>query len=324
MSKIIYTKTDEAPALATLSFLPIVKAFTKSSKIVVETKDISLSARILANFSEFLSEDQKINNDLDFLGDLVKHPNANIIKLPNISASIPQIKNAITELQKLGYKIPKYPNDANSVIEKKIKAKYDSIKGSAVNPVLREGNSDRRAPIAIKNYVKNNPHSMGEWTNNSKTHVSTMSKGDFRNNEKSHTLDNNTDVYISHTDVNGKEILLKDKFNLQKDEIIDASVMSIKALKSFLEQSINDAKKENILFSVHLKATMMKVSDPIIFGHVVKTYFSQVFKKYEDIIKKLEINVNNGFGHLTGKINDLNDELKNEIISEINNAYKNG
>ncbi|MDC0622520.1 NADP-dependent isocitrate dehydrogenase [Flavobacteriaceae bacterium] len=324
MSKIIYTKTDEAPALATLSFLPIVKAFTKSSKIVVETKDISLSARILANFSEFLSEDQKINNDLDFLGDLVKHPNANIIKLPNISASIPQIKNAITELQKLGYKIPKYPNDANSVIEKKIKAKYDSIKGSAVNPVLREGNSDRRAPIAIKNYVKNNPHSMGKWTKNSKTHVSTMSKGDFRNNEKSHTLDNNTDVYISHTDVNGKEILLKDKFNLQKDEIIDASVMSIKALKSFLEQSINDAKKENILFSVHLKATMMKVSDPIIFGHVVKTYFSQVFKKYEDIIKKLEINVNNGFGHLTGKINDLNDELKNEIISEINNAYKNG
>ena len=195
MSKIIYTKTDEAPALATLSFLPIVKAFTKSSKIVVETKDISLSARILANFSEFLSEDQKINNDLDFLGDLVKHPNANIIKLPNISASIPQIKNAITELQKLGYKIPKYPNDANSVIEKKIKAKYDSIKGSAVNPVLREGNSDRRAPIAIKNYVKNNPHSMGEWTNNSKTHVSTMSKGDFRNNEKSHTLDNNTVLF---------------------------------------------------------------------------------------------------------------------------------
>ena len=324
MSKIIYTKTDEAPALATLSFLPIVKAFTKSSKIVVETKDISLSARILANFSEFLSEDQLINNDLDYLGELVKKPHANIVKLPNISASIPQIKNAITELQKLGYKIPKYPNDANSVIEKKIKAKYDSIKGSAVNPILREGNSDRRAPLAIKNYVKNNPHSMGEWNSNSKTHVSTMSDGDFRNNERSFTLNNNTEVYISHTDTDGKEILLKDKFKLQKDEIIDASVMSIKALKCFLKQCIDDANKENVLFSVHLKATMMKVSDPIIFGHVVKTYFSQVFKKYDDIIKKLEINVNNGFGHLTGKINDLNGELKNEIISEINLAYKNG
>ena len=324
MSKIIYTKTDEAPALATLSFLPIVKAFTKSSKIVVETKDISLSARILANFSEFLSEDQKINNDLNYLGDLVKKPHANIIKLPNISASIPQIKNAITELQKLGYKIPKYPNDANSVIEKKIKAKYDSIKGSAVNPVLREGNSDRRAPIAIKNYVKNNPHSMGEWSSNSKTHVSTMYEGDFRNNEKSYTLDKNIEVYISHTDIEGKEILLKDKFKLQKDEIIDASVMSIKALKSFLQQSIDDANKENVLFSVHLKATMMKVSDPIIFGHVVKTYFSKVFEKYDDIIKELEINVNNGFGHLTGKIHELNDELKNEIISEINVAYKKG
>ena len=324
MSKIIYTKTDEAPALATLSFLPIVKAFTKSSKIVVETKDISLSARILANFSEFLSEDQKINNDLNYLGDLVKQPHANIIKLPNISASIPQIKNAITELQKLGYKIPKYPNDANSVIEKKIKAKYDSIKGSAVNPVLREGNSDRRAPIAIKNYVKNNPHSMGEWSRNSKTHVSTMHEGDFRNNEKSYTLDKNIEVYISHTDIEGKEILLKDKFKLQKDEIIDASVMSINALKSFLQQSVDDAKKENVLFSVHLKATMMKVSDPIIFGHVVKTYFSKVFEKYDDIIKELEINVNNGFGHLTGKIHELNDELKNEIISEINVAYKKG
>lgn len=324
MSKIIYTKTDEAPALATLSLLPIVKAFTKSSKIVIETKDISLSARILANFSEFLSEGQKINNDLEYLGKLVKQPHANIIKLPNISASIPQIKNAIIELQKLGYKIPKYPNDANSVIEKKIKAKYDSIKGSAVNPVLREGNSDRRAPKAIKNYVKNNPHSMGQWNSNSKTHVSTMSEGDFRNNEKSFTLDNNTEVYISHTDTDGKEILLKDKFKLQKDEIIDASVMSIKALKSFLEQCIDDAKKENVLFSVHLKATMMKVSDPVIFGHVVKTYFSQVFKKYDDTIKKLEINVNNGFGHLTGKINDLNNELKNEIISEINIAYNKG
>ena len=324
MSTIIYTKTDEAPGLATLSFLPIVKAFTKSSKIVIETKDISLSARILANFSEFLSEDQKINNDLKYLGELVKKPNANIIKLPNISASIPQIKNAIKELQNLGYKIPKYPNDASSVIEKKIKAKYDSIKGSAVNPVLREGNSDRRAPIAIKNYVKNNPHSMGEWDKNSKTHVATMSKGDFRNNEKSITLKNATEVYISHTNINGKEILLKDKFELEKDEIIDASVMSVKALKDFLEKNIIEAKKENILLSVHLKATMMKVSDPIIFGHVVKTYFSNVFEKYKNIINELEINVNNGFGHLTGKVNELENNLKNEILSEINEALIKG
>ena len=324
MSTIIYTKTDEAPALATLSFLPIVKAFTKSSKIVIETKDISLSARILANFSEFLSEDQKINNDLVFLGELVKKPHANIIKLPNISASIPQIKNAISELQNQGFKIPKYPNDASTVIEKKIKAKYDSIKGSAVNPVLREGNSDRRAPIAIKNYVKNNPHTMGEWDINSKTHVATMTNGDFRNNEKSITLINSTEVYISHTDKNGKEILLKDKFKLEKDEIIDASVMSLKYLKSFLQKSINDAKKENILLSIHLKATMMKVSDPIIFGHVVKTYFSKVFDKYKDIIKELEINVNNGFGNLTGKINKLDDNLKEKILSEINKALNDG
>jgi len=324
MSTIIYTKTDEAPALATLSFLPIVKAFTKSSKIVIETKDISLSARILANFSEFLSEDQKINNDLVFLGELVKKPHANIIKLPNISASIPQIKNAISELQNQGFKIPKYPNDASTVIEKKIKAKYDSIKGSAVNPVLREGNSDRRAPIAIKNYVKNNPHTMGEWDINSKTHVATMTNGDFRNNEKSITLINSTEVYISHTDKNGKEILLKDKFKLEKDEIIDASVMSLKYLKSFLQKSINDAKKENILLSIHLKATMMKVSDPIIFGSVVKTYFSKVFDKYKDIIKELEINVNNGFGNLTGKINKLDDNLKEKILSEINKALNDG
>ena len=324
MSTIIYTKTDEAPALATLSFLPIVKAFTKSSKIVIETKDISLSARILANFSEFLSEDQKINNDLVFLGELVKKPHANIIKLPNISASIPQIKNAISELQNQGFKIPKYPNDASTVIEKKIKAKYDSIKGSAVNPVLREGNSDRRAPIAIKNYVKNNPHTMGEWDINSKTHVATMTNGDFRNNEKSITLINSTEVYISHTDKNGKEILLKDKFKLEKDEIIDASVMSLKYLKSFLQKSINDAKKENILLSIHLKATMMKVSDPIIFGHVVKTYFSKVFDKYKDIIKELEINVNNGFGNLTEKINKLDDNLKEKILSEINKALNDG
>ena len=324
MSTIIYTKTDEAPALATLSFLPIVKAFTKSSKIVIETKDISLSARILANFSEFLSEDQKINNDLVFLGELVKKPHANIIKLPNISASIPQIKNAISELQNQGFKIPKYPNDDSTVIEKKIKAKYDSIKGSAVNPVLREGNSDRRAPIAIKNYVKNNPHTMGEWDINSKTHVATMTNGDFRNNEKSITLINSTEVYISHTDKNGKEILLKDKFKLEKDEIIDASVMSLKYLKSFLQKSINDAKKENILLSIHLKATMMKVSDPIIFGHVVKTYFSKVFDKYKDIIKELEINVNNGFGNLTEKINKLDDNLKEKILSEINKALNDG
>ena len=322
MSQIIYTKTDEAPALATLSLLPIIKAFTKSSNIQITTKDISLSARILACFPDFLDKDQRVNDDLNELGKLVKDPNVNIIKLPNISASIPQIKSVITELQKQGYNIPDYPNEVSDNESKIIKQKYDSVKGSAVNPVLREGNSDRRAPAAIKNFVKNNPHSMGVWSKDSKTHVSTMVDGDFRNSEKSITVNEESRVIIIHTDSQGNKTKLKDEFSIQKEEIIDSSVMSIIKLNEFLEKEINDAKLNNILLSVHLKATMMKVSDPIIFGHVVKTYFKNVFQKHSVLFNKLNINANNGVGHILNKIESLDSELKNDIINDINKELK--
>jgi len=322
MSQIIYTKTDEAPALATLSLLPIIKAFTKSSNIQITTKDISLSARILACFPDFLDKDQRVNDDLNELGKLVKDPNVNIIKLPNISASIPQIKSVITELQKQGYNIPDYPNEVSDNESKIIKQKYDSVKGSAVNPVLREGNSDRRAPAAIKNFVKNNPHSMGVWSKDSKTHVSTMVDGDFRNSEKSITVNEESRVIIIHTDSQGNKTKLKNEFSIQKEEIIDSSVMSIIKLNEFLEKEINDAKLNNILLSVHLKATMMKVSDPIIFGHVVKTYFKNVFQKHSVLFNKLNINANNGVGHILNKIESLDSELKNDIINDINKELK--
>jgi len=322
MSQIIYTKTDEAPALATLSLLPIIKAFTKSSNIQITTKDISLSARILACFPDFLNKDQRVNDDLNELGKLVKDPNVNIIKLPNISASIPQIKSVITELQKQGYNIPDYPNEVSDNESKIIKQKYDSVKGSAVNPVLREGNSDRRAPAAIKNFVKNNPHSMGMWSKDSKTHVSTMVDGDFRNSEKSITVNEESRVIIIHTDSQGNKTKLKNEFSIQKEEIIDSSVMSIIKLNEFLEKEINDAKLNNILLSVHLKATMMKVSDPIIFGHVVKTYFKNVFQKHSVLFNKLNINANNGVGHILNKIESLDSELKNDIINDINKELK--
>ena len=322
MSQIIYTKTDEAPALATLSLLPIIKAFTKSSNIQITTKDISLSARILACFPDFLDKDQRVNDDLNELGKLVKDPNVNIIKLPNISASIPQIKSVITELQKQGYNIPDYPNEVSDNESKIIKQKYDSVKGSAVNPVLREGNSDRRAPAAIKNFVKNNPHSMGMWSKDSKTHVSTMVDGDFRNSEKSITGNEESRVIIIHTDSQGNKTKLKNEFSIQKEEIIDSSVMSIIKLNEFLEKEINDAKLNNILLSVHLKATMMKVSDPIIFGHVVKTYFKNVFQKHSVLFNKLNINANNGVGHILNKIESLDSELKNDIINDINKELK--
>ena len=299
---IIFTKVDEAPQIASVSLLPIVRSFAAAAGVSIGTKDISLAARILALFPEYLSKDQVTPDNLGELGELAKTPEANIIKLPNISASVPQLKTAIAELQSHGYALPDFPEEAKTEAEKIIKNKYSKILGSAVNPVLREGNSDRRAPKAVKNYAKKNPHSMGAWSSNSKTHVSTMSKGDFRNNEKSHTLDNNTDVYISHTDVNGKEVLLKDKFNLQKDEIIDASVMSKNALLNFLEAEINDAKENNVLFSLHMKATMMKVSDPIIFGKCVENdailvcatgnYLSNgrclIFEKYFKIFNRVQ------------------------------------
>ena len=279
MSKIIYTKTDEAPALATRSFLPIVKAFVKSSGINIETKDISLAARILSVFPEFLNKDQQVTDDLAFLGELAKKPEANIIKLPNISASIPQLKDAIKELQSQGFGIPNYTDKPSNDEESEIKSRYDKIKGSAVNPVLREGNSDRRAPKAVKNYAKKNPHSMGAWTKDSKTHVATMEAGDFAHNEKSITLSDATNVNIEHTDSSGNVTVLKNNISLLKGEIIDATVMSKKALVSFLDEQIADSKAKGILFSLHMKGTMMKVSDPIIFGHAVKAYYKDVFEK---------------------------------------------
>ena len=324
MSRIIYTKTDEAPALATISFLPIVKAFTKSSEINIETRDISLSSRILANFSENLKNNQIVEDDLKYLENLVNDINANIIKLPNISASIPQIKNAIKELQQLGYNIPEYPDDPENNSEKGIKRKYDLIKGSAVNPVLREGNSDRRVPDAIKNYAKRNPHSMGKWDKKSQTHVSTMKSGDFRNNEKSLTIKNKIDVYISHIDINGKENILKDNLTIEKNEIIDASVLNKKDLLDFIENEIHDAKDKNLLLSIHLKATMMKVSDPILFGHVVKIFFKNIFQKYSKILNKIEVNPNDGIGVLLNKIESLDSKTSKEIKKDINLAFEQG
>ena len=324
MSKIIYTKTDEAPALATISFLPIVKAFTKSSKINTETRDVSLSSRILANFSENLKNNQIVEDDLKYLANLVNDINANIIKLPNISASIPQIKNAIKELQQLGYNIPEYPDDPVNNSEKGIKKKYDLITGSAVNPVLREGNSDRRVPNAVKNYAKRNPHSMGEWDKKSQTHVSTMKSGDFRNNEKSLTIKNKIDVCISHIDISGKEKILKDNLTIEGNEIIDASVLNKKDLLDFIENEIRDAKDNNLLLSIHLKATMMKVSDPILFGHVVKIFFKNIFQKYSKILNTIEANPNDGIGVVLSKIESLDSKISKAIKKDINLAFEQG
>lgn len=323
-STIFYTKTDEAPALATQSFLPIVKAFTKSSGITIETKDISLAGRILATFPDFLKEDQKVEDALAKLGELVKLPETNIIKLPNISASIPQLTAAIKELQERGYNVPNYPEDPQNDEEKAIKARYDKIKGSAVNPVLREGNSDRRAPKAVKNYAKKNPHSMGAWSSDSKTHVATMTEGDFAHNEKSLTLDNDTSIKIVHTDQNGNETILKDSFPILKGEIIDGTVMHKKALLNFLQEQVKDAKAQGVLFSLHMKATMMKVSDPIIFGHAVRVFFANVFEKYGDILEEIGVEENNGFGNLVSKLEKLPADKKALIEAEINEAFNNG
>ncbi|WP_179377249.1 NADP-dependent isocitrate dehydrogenase [Winogradskyella wichelsiae] len=314
-AKIVYTKTDEAPALATRSFLPIVEAFTKSSGIVIETKDISLAARILATFPDFLTDDQKVTDALAELGELAKKPEANIIKLPNISASVPQLIAAIEELQTKGFKIPSYPDEPKDDTEKEIKSRYNKIKGSAVNPVLREGNSDRRAPKAVKNYAKKNPHSMGAWSSTSKTHVSTMSKGDFAHNEKSVTLDNATSVNIVHTDAKGNKTNLKSDLGLLQGEIIDATIMSKKALLEFLEEQVEDALDKSVLFSLHMKATMMKVSDPIIFGHAVRVFFDDLFKKHGKTFEKIGVDVNNGFGNLLEKLSEL-PEAKRDIIRE--------
>tara|TARA_R110002051_G_scaffold74941_5_gene136588 strand:- start:3001 stop:5217 length:2217 start_codon:yes stop_codon:yes gene_type:complete len=323
MSKIFYTKTDEAPALATESFLPIVKAFTKSSGIEIETKDISLSGRIAATFPEFLTKEQQVSNDLEELGNMAKQPEANIIKLPNISASIPQLKEAIKELQSKGYKLPNYPDEPKNDEEKEIKAKYDKIKGSAVNPVLREGNSDRRAPRAVKNYAKQNPHSMGAWSSDSKTHVATMGDGDFQANEKSLTLNDATSIQIKLVS-DGSETILKEKLSLLKGEIIDATVLNKTALLDFIKKEIKDAKDKGVLFSVHLKATMMKVSDPIIFGHFVETFLKPVFVKYADTFDKLGISPNDGLASLYQKIEKLSASEKDSITKDLDEALASG
>lgn len=324
MANIIYTITDEAPALATRSFLPIVKSFLKSSKVNIDTKDISLASRILSSFSEFLSEDQKVEDALAELGMLVTKPEANIIKLPNISASMPQLKAAISELQSLGFGIPNYPDSAKNEELKSIKSRYDKIKGSAVNPVLREGNSDRRAPKAVKNYAKKNPHSMGAWSKDSKTHVATMAEGDFAHNEKSVTVSNATDVRIVHTDSENITTVLKSKIPILDGEIIDATVMNLNALKSFLIAEIKDAKDKGVLLSLHMKATMMKVSDPIIFGHAVKLFFSDVFEKHQVLFDEIGINTNNGYGNVLEKVAGLETKKRQEIEADFKAAIVNG
>ncbi|MFH6604229.1 NADP-dependent isocitrate dehydrogenase [Maribacter algicola] len=324
MPKIYYTKTDEAPALATQSFLPIVQAFIKTSGIDIETEDISLAGRIVAAFPDFLNDTQQTSNALEELGKMAKNPEANIIKLPNISASIPQLKEAIEELQKKGYALPDYPDEPSNEAEKEIKSRYDKIKGSAVNPVLREGNSDRRAPRAVKNYAKKNPHSMGAWRPDSKTHVATMSSGDFRSNEKSITLERATDVKIELAKTDGTIEVLKERISLLDGEIIDATVMDKNALVAFLKEQVADAKAKQVLFSVHLKATMMKVSDPIIFGHAMKAFFADVFEKHKDTFESIGVDANNGLESLINRLEVLPDDKKSEILSDIDKAIQDG
>ena len=321
-SKIFYTLTDEAPLLATYSFLPIVQAFTATSNIEIETRDISLAGRILSNFPEFLKEDQKVVDALSELGQLANTPEANIIKLPNVSASTPQLKAAIAEMQSHGYAVPNFPEEPTNEDEVAIKAKYSKILGSAVNPVLREGNSDRRAPKAVKNYAKANPHSMGAWSSESKTKVASMESGDFYGSEKSVTIAEATDVKIEFVAKDGSTTVLKASTPLKVGEIIDSSVMNLNALKSFITKTIKEAKEENVLLSVHLKATMMKVSDPIIFGAIVEVYFKDVFEKYATLFDELNIDTRNGLGDVYAKI--AGHPMQTEIEEAINQAIENG
>jgi isocitrate dehydrogenase len=323
-SKIIYTITDEAPALATQSFLPIVQAFAGTAGIDIETKDISLAARVLAAFSDKLSDDQKKSDDLSILGAMATTPEANIIKLPNISASVPQLKEVIAELQGQGFALPDYPEDPKDEDQKDTKKRYDKIKGSAVNPVLREGNSDRRAPLSVKNYAKKNPHSMGAWSKDSKTHVSTMNTGDFFSNEKSITTNKPTSVKIEFTSDSGSKTILKDNLALLEGEIIDTTVMNKKALLRFLEEQINDAKAKGVLFSLHMKATMMKVSDPIIFGYCIEVFFKDLIAKNAQTLSDLGVDFKNGFGDLVEKMKALPSDKKAELQADIDAAYVNG
>lgn len=324
MSKIIYTLTDEAPMLATASLLPIVRAYAGTAGVELETRDISLAGRILAAFRDVLPEDQRTADALAELGELVKSPEANVIKLPNISASVPQLRAAIKELQEDGYALPEYPDEPKTDEEKDAKARYDSVKGSAVNPVLREGNSDRRAPKAVKNYAKMFPHSMGEWTPDSKTAVATMGADDFRSNEKSVTMPADDTLTIEFTGEDGKTTVLKEGLKVLAGEVVDGTFMSAKALDAFLAEQVKRAKEEGILFSAHLKATMMKVSDPVIFGHVVKAYFSELFEKYGEQLEAAGLNPNNGLAAIEGGLDKLDAETAEGVKKAIAAAYEDG
>lgn len=319
---IIYTETDEAPALATYSLLPVIQAFAGVSDINVETRDISLSGRILASFPDSLNEDQRIGDALAELGEMTQHPQANIIKLPNISASLPQLQAAIRELQEQGYALPEYPEEPENDREKDIKTRYDRVKGSAVNPVLREGNSDRRAPPSVKAYVRKNPHSMGDWSGDSKSHVAHMDDGDFYGSEKSVTVPASTDVKILFTGEDGSQTVLKSSTRLQAGEVIDASVMNVAALGEFLAREIDDARQQGVLFSLHMKATMMKVSDPIIFGQAVKVYYKDVFDKYGEQFQELGVDANNGIGDVYAKIADLPEDQQAAIKADLDAVYQ--
>ncbi|MDD1507450.1 NADP-dependent isocitrate dehydrogenase [Pseudomonas sp. CNPSo 3701] len=320
-SKIIYTLTDEAPALATYSLLPIVKAFTASSDIAVETRDISLAGRILALFPEFLTDAQKQGDHLAELGALATTPEANIIKLPNISASVPQLKAAIKELQSQGYALPDYPDADDSEQARDIRSRYDKVKGSAVNPVLREGNSDRRAPLSVKNYARKHPHKMGAWTADSKSHVAHMESGDFYGSEKAALIDAKGSVKIELVGADGSTTVLKEKTSVLADEVLDCSVLSKKALRSFIAAQIEDAKKQGVLFSVHLKATMMKVSDPIIFGQIVAEFYKSALEKHAAALQEAGFNLNNGIGDLYASIKKLPADKQAEIEADINAVY---
>jgi isocitrate dehydrogenase len=320
--KIIYTKTDEAPMLATYSFLPIINAFTKAAGVTVELRDISLAGRVLAAFPEYLTPEQRQPDALAELGELAKTPEANIIKLPNISASVPQLVAAIKELQKQGYKLPDYPENPKDDKEKEVKARYDKVKGSAVNPVLREGNSDRRAPLSVKAYARKHPHKMSPWSADSKTHVAHMKGGDFRSNEKSMTVSAPTTAKIEFVGAVGKTTVLKDKIALQAGEVIDATFMSAKALRKFLEEQIEEAKKQGVLFSLHMKATMMKVSDPKIFGHAVTVYYKDVFEKHAETFKALGVDPDNGIGDVYAKIRSLPEDQRKAIEADIQAVYQ--
>ena len=322
ISKIIYTKTDEAPALATYSLLPIVNAFTKAAGVVVETSDLSLASRIISTFSEKLPKEKQENNALEELGLLTQDPHANIIKLPNISASIPQLQEAISELQSQGYDIPDYPEAAKDPETKTIKDKYAKVLGSAVNPVLREGNSDRRAPSAVKQFARKNPHTMGKWSQSSRTHVAHMRSGDFYSSDKATILKKSGPVNIQHVDAKGKITILKENIITDSEDLISIMFMSVKALRKFLDEEMEGARKADLLFSLHLKATMMKVSDPIIFGHAVTVYYKEAFQKYKSILAELGVNPNDGIGSVLKKVDQLPYSMRVEVETEFRKCYE--